>query len=100
MTARLMQRQHDGPHLLRQCDGLCGQVDMAINHYIEAGQYVKAVEAAISSRQWAKAVEFVDKLEPKISLPLYKRIAVHYEETSQYAEAERFYLKAHCPQVR
>ena len=73
---------------------------MAINHYIEAGQYVKAVEAAISSRQWAKAVEFVDKLEPKISLPLYKRIAVHYEETSQYAEAERFYLKAHCPQVR
>jgi intraflagellar transport protein 172 len=73
------------------------KVDMAINHYIEAGQYVKAVEAAISSRQWNKAVEFVDKLEPKLAEPLYRRIAMHYEETQDYTAAEKFYIKAGTP---
>ena len=37
-------------------DHLCHlkQVDMAISHYIEAGQSTKAIEAAISARQWTR----------------------------------------------
>ncbi len=31
--------------------------EAAINHYIEANQYLKAIDASISSRQWAKAVQ-------------------------------------------
>ena len=33
------------------------QLDSAINHYIEANQYIKAIEASINSRQWTKAVQ-------------------------------------------
>jgi intraflagellar transport protein 172 len=36
------------------------QVDAAINHFIEAGQSVKAIEAAMECRNWKKALEIVD----------------------------------------
>lgn len=35
------------------------QLDAAINHYIEAGQTVKALDAAIGARQWKKAVQII-----------------------------------------
>lgn len=35
----------------------CYGLRVAINHYIEANQYLKAIEASINSRQWAKAVQ-------------------------------------------
>ena len=36
------------------------QLDAAINHFIEANQMVKAIEAAIQAKQWSKAVQIVD----------------------------------------
>ena len=36
------------------------QVDAAINHFIEAGCSMKAVEAALAARQWAKAAAILD----------------------------------------
>jgi intraflagellar transport protein 172 len=42
------------------------QVDSAINHFIEAGKFERAVEAAMESAQWTKAVQIVDHLEPGI----------------------------------
>ena len=35
------------------------QLDAAINHYIEAGRTLKALEAAINARQWKKAVQII-----------------------------------------
>lgn len=75
-------------------------VDQAINHYNEAGKYGKAVKAALDSRQWSKAAtilesqgEDVVETDPAIKAA-YKRIAHHYEEVRQYAEAEKYYIKA------
>ena len=36
-----------------------GQFDAAISHYIEAGQTLRALEAAIQARQWGKAGHIV-----------------------------------------
>ena len=33
------------------------QMDAGINHYIEAGCNVKAMDAAIAARQWTKAAQ-------------------------------------------
>lgn len=38
------------------------QTDAAINHFIEAGQSLKAVEAAIRVRQFGKAAGIIDFL--------------------------------------
>ena len=35
------------------------QLDAAINHYIEAGRTVKALDAAIMAKQWKKAVQII-----------------------------------------
>jgi len=42
------------------------QVDTAINHFIEAGCTNRAIESAIASRQWAKAVQIVDAQDVKV----------------------------------
>lgn len=88
-------------------------VDQAINHYNEAGKYAKAVKAALDSRQWSKAAmiletqnsaaagggagEDTDGVAPALDAATktaYQRIAHHYEEIHQYAEAEKFYVKS------
>ncbi|KAG5505749.1 hypothetical protein JKF63_05085 [Porcisia hertigi] len=87
-------------------------VDQAINHYNEAGKYGKAVKAALDSRQWAKAASILDAQSgggvggseassAATAAPVdaatrsaYQRIAQHYEEVRQYAEAEKFYIKS------
>ncbi|KPI84420.1 hypothetical protein ABL78_6527 [Leptomonas seymouri] len=86
-------------------------VDQAINHYNEAGKYAKAVKAALDSRQWSKAATILEAQSSSAdasgdeaagtAAPVnaatkaaYGRIANHYEEIHQYAEAEKFYIKA------
>ena len=46
-------------------DQLAGnkQLDAAINHYIEAGRTVKALDAAVSARQWKKAVQIIQVMK-------------------------------------
>lgn len=53
----------------------CPPPPQAINHFIEAGQSVKAIEAAIQARQFAKAAGIIDFLEPARAMPYFKRIA-------------------------
>jgi len=69
--------------------------DAAINHFTEAGAYLKAIAAAISCRQWPKAAQIVETLEPTEAKPYLKQIADHYKTARNYDEAERFYLRAH-----
>ena len=51
------------------------QNDAAVNHFIEAGQTVKAIEAALAARQFGKAAGIIDFLEPAKATPYYRRIA-------------------------
>ncbi|GAB9470746.1 hypothetical protein Gpo141_00007983 [Globisporangium polare] len=70
------------------------QMDMAINHYIEGNVPTKAVEAALNSRQWAKAGQLVETLDDDISLPYYRRLARHYQDAQNFEQAERCFIKA------
>lgn len=58
------------------------QRDAAIDHYIEAGCTIKAVEAAIEDRQCVKAAGLVEFLQPAEAAPYYRRIAQLYEEAN------------------
>lgn len=70
------------------------QLEGAVHHYIEAGQYKKALNCAIQARQWKRAEQILENLPKREAKPYYQRIARHYEEIQAYQEARRFYLKA------
>lgn len=74
------------------------QMDAASNHYIQAGAYLKAINAAIEARQWTKAVQILDQIDGATAKPYYKRIAQHYSETKRYSEAERYFIQGQLPQ--
>lgn len=73
------------------------ETESAINHYVEAGNYQKAIEAAVYSRQWTKAVQLLQNQKPEVARPFYRQVAKHYEDVRQYDFAEKYYLKANEP---
>jgi intraflagellar transport protein 172 len=76
------------------------QIDMAINHYIEANVKQKAVEAALDARQFAQALRLVDSIDNRdVSKPYYKQLARYYEDTNQVNLAERCFLSADQPHL-
>ncbi len=83
-----------GDHLVTQ-----KQIDMAINHYIEAKVYQKAVEAALNARQYARALQLVDVIDSESSKPYYKQLARHYEDAGQFELAERCFISGDQPQL-
>ncbi|EFC47925.1 hypothetical protein NAEGRDRAFT_63764 [Naegleria gruberi] len=70
------------------------QVESAIHHFIESNNYVKAIEAAINSRQWTKAVQILEGMDVQIAKRYYGRIARHYEDIQNLQQAKKLYLKA------
>ena len=73
------------------------QSDAAINHYIEAGQNIKAIEAALECRQYAKAADIAESLDQISAKPFYRRMAEYYDSVGRLDEAERFYVRAGAP---
>jgi len=73
------------------------QTENAINHYIEAAANQKAIEAAISARQWGKAVQLLQNQSTEVARPFYKQIAQHYADVRQLDLAEKYFLKAGAP---
>uniref|UniRef100_A0A7S2RUI0 Intraflagellar transport protein n=1 Tax=Mucochytrium quahogii TaxID=96639 RepID=A0A7S2RUI0_9STRA len=74
-------------------------MESAIGHYIEANASKKAIEAALSARQWTKAGQLVDALQASdedLACPYYKQIARHYHQAQQFNRAENFYVQAGC----
>jgi intraflagellar transport protein 172 len=93
--ARVVELQEQwGDYLVSQ-----KQVDMAINHYIEAKVSQKAIEAALNARQYARALQLVDAIESDSSRPYYKHLARYYEGSGQYDLAERCYVSADLPHL-
>ena len=76
----------------------CKNPDAAINHFTEAHCYVKALDAAISCRQWPRATQIVETLDSAEAKPYLLKIAKHYDSARNYDEAEKFYLRAGSPQ--
>ncbi|KAE8605809.1 hypothetical protein XENTR_v10015326 [Xenopus tropicalis] len=70
------------------------QQDAAINHYIEAGCSMKAIEAALGARQWKKALHIVELQAPETARSYYLKIAQHYALLKEYEVAEHLYIKA------
>ncbi|XP_073709088.1 intraflagellar transport protein 172 homolog [Garra rufa] len=69
------------------------QMDAAINHYIEAGRSTKAIEAAITARQWKKALHILELQEDKTAAKYYLKIAQHYASVQEFEVAERLFVK-------
>lgn len=71
-------------------------VDHAINHYMEAKKFTKAIKAAIDSRQFTKAVQLLESetIEDEAAVKkFYAAIGRHYEDIHEYTDAERYYVK-------
>ncbi|XP_005948489.1 intraflagellar transport protein 172 homolog [Haplochromis burtoni] len=69
------------------------QMDAAINHFIEAGCSLKAIEAAIAARQWKKAVHILELQGDSSSAKYYVKIAQHYASMQDYEMAEHLFVK-------
>jgi len=102
--------KHSQPGLVVQLEEEWGdwlvaqrQVDAAINHYIEAGCSTKAIDSAMSARQWHKAEQLLDQAsigaEPHFALPFYEKLATHYASSRQFEQAERAFVKSTRPQL-
>ena len=69
-----------GDHLVRS-----KQMDAAINHYIEAGNSGRAIEAAIAAQQWQKAQDILEQTvaDTETHAKYYKLLAEHYNKTKE-----------------
>ncbi|CAG9768133.1 unnamed protein product [Ceutorhynchus assimilis] len=68
------------------------QMDAAINHYIEAGCTMKALDAAVAARQWKKAVHIIKVIDDADTVKkYYVIIAGHFAGIKDYFTAEKLY---------
>mmetsp|Transcript_3021 Transcript_3021/g.11522 ORF Transcript_3021/g.11522 Transcript_3021/m.11522 type:complete len:1330 (-) Transcript_3021:1351-5340(-) len=81
-----------GNHLIEN-----NQVEMAINHFIEASASSKAIQAALGSKQWKKAEQLLDMLDSDAAAQYHAELALHYDEIGDAAAAERQYKLAKTP---
>ncbi|KAM9840528.1 intraflagellar transport protein 172 homolog [Aulostomus maculatus] len=86
---KVVQLEEDwGDYLVQQ-----KQMDAAINHFIEAGCSIKAIEAAIAARQWKKAVHILESQEDSSAGKYYLKIAQYYTSMQDYEVAEQLFVK-------
>ncbi|VVC40970.1 Armadillo-type fold,Tetratricopeptide-like helical domain [Cinara cedri] len=68
--------------------------DAAISHYIEAGNTVKALEAAIGAKQWKKSMQIMQVIEDKTLVTKYgAHLADHFKTVNDYKTAEKLYME-------
>ncbi len=76
------------------------QLDAAINHYIEAGRTLKALDAAINARQWKKAVQIIqvnifDKSAEQITLVILNPFKQIVSILSRIIANNKFHFQLH-----
>ena len=52
------------------------------------------------ARQWSKAVQIVDMLNPSQAVEHYQLLAAHFASSRELSMAEKYFLKADMAQVR
>ncbi|XP_066261495.1 intraflagellar transport protein 172 homolog [Euwallacea similis] len=68
------------------------QMDAAINHYIEAGCTIKALDAAVSACQWKKAVHIIKVIDDTETVKkYYETIANYFRSIKDHSTAEKLY---------
>lgn len=72
------------------------QTESAVSHQIDASASRKAIEAAISARQWKIALDLLTNQPSEVSRPYIKQIAKFQAETKQFAQAEKLFHEAKC----
>ncbi|KAL5965213.1 hypothetical protein TSMEX_007033 [Taenia solium] len=84
------------------------QLDAAISHFIEAGAYIKALEAATKAGEWTKTAEILSSIDTGDNLDSTTAAAVasyrlelarYYSRTRQFALAEKAFLAAGAPKL-
>lgn len=60
------------------------QYEAAIMHYIEAGNVLKAIEAAIQGRHWNKAAQIAETQDSSVAGEYFRQIADHYASIKNY----------------
>ncbi|KXS17578.1 hypothetical protein M427DRAFT_121993 [Gonapodya prolifera JEL478] len=84
-----------GDHLKAQ-----KQMDAAVNHFIESGKLTKAVECALSARQWKRAAAILDTVAPELkSKSQLLQLAEHFASALDFNLAEKYYFEADQPQT-
>ena len=71
-------------------------MDAAINHFIEAGNSDKAIQAAIGAQQWKKAQLILDQSDSPSNAQYYRQIANHYNQTKQFEAAAKMMIKVNA----
>jgi len=81
-------------------DHLCSQNqhEMAINHYVEASSSLKAVKAAMKSRQWERAFQMLENMDEALAAPYFLQLASQLESAGTLHSAERCYLALGMPE--
>ncbi|XP_014243162.1 intraflagellar transport protein 172 homolog [Cimex lectularius] len=75
------------------------QLDAAINHYIESGKTMKALDAAIVARQWKKAVQILQAVHDISSVAThYAQLCQHFASVKDYQVAEKLFIQAGRPE--
>lgn len=75
------------------------QIDMAINHFIEAKVYQKAIEAALNARQYSRALQLLDSIGSRSYDIYYKQLARYHEEAGNIELAEKCYIAGDTPEL-
>ena len=70
------------------------QLDLAIEHFVQANIPNKAIESALAARKWNRAVQLVSNQPPEIARPYYREIAQHYADVRQLDLAEKYFINA------
>ncbi|KAK0403869.1 hypothetical protein QR680_017169 [Steinernema hermaphroditum] len=73
--------------------------EAAVSHYLESGKTLKAVDAAIKGREFAKAVEILEVLDDaELTAEYYAKIGEFYARNGQYEKAEKMFVDAGHPE--
>lgn len=73
------------------------QVDMAINHFIEASLSIRAIEAAVSVKDWNAAANLLAHVDRTLAGPYFKQLAHHFLELGNTRKAEENFMNAELP---
>ena len=72
----------------------------AIIHFIEAGNYEKAITISINFlNNWKNAIELINKYQSKINPSFFVEIGNHFKKEFDFKKAEKYFIKGGEPML-